>query len=368
MLTDEPMPYLFGEDRLADSRWLTLLNADVLPVPRQRELLNAGVGPEQLLNSSDPVFSGLRQCLERPQAARCANGVDANQPVQLLTLADPAYPRWLAQCDDAPPALFVVGDSTVLNRPGIAIVGARRATPLGLELARRFSAALAQSGLVVASGLALGIDAAAHQAALDVEAPGIAVMPTGVDWVYPRRHRELARTLAQRGVVVSEFLPGTSPRKGNFHRRNRTLSGLALGTLVIEAGQPSGSLITATAAAEQGREVFALPWSLGHAGGAGCLQLLSQGAVLVRHPGDVLAQLTPGVSTQWDVPLSGQSLAALSTDARRVLESLADQRLTVEGIVERSGLSSQHCLRVLSTMELAGAVQREQGLWMRTGA
>lgn len=367
------MPHVFGEDRQADACWLSFLDPTVCPVPTQRDLLRQGIGPERILaQASTPDFSALAerlvQKMKERSGASLRNGVHAERPIQLVALDDPTYPDLLSRCDDAPPALFAVGELGHLRQPALAVVGARRASPLGLELCQRFCRDLAGAGLTIASGLALGVDGAAHRSALDAGGATVAVLPTGIDSVYPRRHQPLARDIADRGVVVSEFPPNTSPRRGNFHRRNRTLSGLALGTLVIEAGRPSGSLITANAAAEQGREVFALPWSLAHAGGVGCLHLLSQGANLALNPADVVAHLLPGFTAQVEPFATGLSATGSGPCGDAVLSSLGDELLTVDRIAERAGMPASECLRTLAMLELSGRVARQQGLWTRTGA
>jgi len=299
------MPYILGEDPRADGRWLYLLNwSTVLPEFR-RDVFAPGVTLAQLmagegLPSNIPLQ--LQQQLQRGLLAAApvyiSNGVDATLPIQLLTLADRDYPPLLRQCTDAPAGLFVVGDATRLSSLSIAVVGSRKPSIDGRRAATEFSSALSQAGLTVVSGLALGVDGAAHEGALNGRASTVAVMATGIDAVYPLRHRHLARAIAHRGAVVTEFLPGATPQRRHFHRRNRTISGLALGTVVVEAGRPSGSLITATAAAQQGREVFALPWSVYHGGGAGCRALLADGAHLALSPEDIIVELGPSLTGQ----------------------------------------------------------------------
>src|SRR5476649_2914059 len=206
------------------------------------------------------------------------------QPAQHLLMWDqPEYPALLAQIDDAPPLLFVAGDPKILEKPQLAMVGSRRASRPGMDTAAAFSRSLASAGFVITSGLALGIDGAAHQAALEVGGQTIGVLGTGLEKFYPQRHRQLAATMiAQGSAVVSEFPLDASPQAGNFPRRNRIISGLSLGVLVVEASMASGSLITARLAAEQGREVYAIPGSIHHPGAKGCHQLIRDGAMLVE--------------------------------------------------------------------------------------
>ena len=204
----------------------------------------------------------------------------------------PGYPPLLAQLEDAPPLLFVAGDPSILERPQLAMVGSRRASRPGLDTAGAFSRSLARAGFVITSGLALGVDGAAHQAALDVGGRTVGVLGTGLENFYPQRHRALARAMIDQGsAVVSEFPLDTPARAEHFPRRNRIISGLALGVLVVEASVASGSLITARLAAEQGREVYAIPGSIHHPGARGCHQLIRDGAVLVESVQHILETL-----------------------------------------------------------------------------
>jgi DNA processing protein len=210
---------------------------------------------------------------------------------QVVAWDDAAYPQALLTLADAPPALFLVGRRELLNRPAVAIVGSRNATPAGLDNARAFAEALAAAGVTVVSGLALGVDGAAHAAALGSAAGTIAVVGTGLDRVYPARHRDLAHAIARHGAIVSELAPGTPARKEQFPRRNRLISGLSRGVLVVEATLSSGSLITARHALDQGREVLAIPGSIHSPFARGCHRLIRDGAKLVETAEDVLVEL-----------------------------------------------------------------------------
>ena len=210
----------------------------------------------------------------------------------LLMWDDPAYPALLAEIPDPPPLLFVAGNPALVDKPQLAIIGSRRATPPALGTASAFSRSLAKAGFVITSGLALGIDGAAHQAALEAGGATIGVLGTGLEKLYPQRHRSLARQMLQQGsTLVSEFPLDAGPLPGNFPRRNRIISGLSLGVLVVEASLASGSLITARLAAEQGREVFAIPGSIHHPGAKGCHQLIRDGALLVESIEQILESL-----------------------------------------------------------------------------
>ena len=212
---------------------------------------------------------------------------------RLILFTEADFPPQLENIPQPPAALFVVGDASLMLHPQIAIIGARNASTSGLAHARAFARTLGQAGFAITSGMADGIDGAAHQAALDDAVPTLAVVGTGPDRVYPRKHHALARRIAAQGVLISEFPPGTAARADHFPRRNRLIAGLSLGTLVIEAGLRSGSLITARLAAEQGREVFALPGSIHNPLARGCHRLIRDGARLVESAGEIVETLTP---------------------------------------------------------------------------
>ena len=244
----------------------------------------------------------MREVVEGGIASAIAQGVEEDKLVsalawlaepdnRLLTLADNEYPKTLLEISDPPPLLYVKGDISRLNQPCIAVVGSQNATPQGLNTAEAFSHALADAGWCVVSGMALGIDGAAHRGALVGSASTIAVVGTGLDIVYPARHRELAHEIAQKGAMISEFPLGTAPISSNFPRRNRIISGLTRGVLVVEANRHSGSLITARLAGEQGREVFAIPGSIHSPLSKGCHLLIKQGAKLVDSIHDILEEL-----------------------------------------------------------------------------
>ena len=276
------------------------------------------------------------------------------------------YPRQLAAIPGAPAALYVMGDVSALNTPQLAVVGARGASPLGRALAREFAEALALAGLTITSGLAAGIDAAGHEGALAAGGRTVAVVGTGLDRVYPRENAALARRIRATGALVSEFPPGTRPRPQNFPRRNRVISGLALGTLVVEAASDSGSLITAERAAHQGREVFAVPGSVRSPLSRGCHSLIRDGAHLVEGPADVLAGLGFSTSIQRlgfigkGAPTGGMAPsgdgAPLDKEYEMLLDALGFEPATIDTLVARSGLSGESIASMLLILELEGRI------------
>ena len=279
------------------------------------------------------------------------------RPAQHLLMWDQReYPALLAQIDDAPPLLFVAGDPAILEKPQLAMVGSRRASRPGMDTAAAFSRSLASAGFVITSGLALGIDGAAHQAALEVGGQTIGVLGTGLEKFYPQRHRRLAAAMiAQGSAVVSEFPLDAAPQAGNFPRRNRIISGLSLGVLVVEAGIASGSLITARLAAEQGREVYAIPGSIHHPAAKGCHQLIRDGAVLVETIEHILEGLRGWQALPCPVPLPAtHPLVALLHAAPHTSEALAIA----------SGRPLSQVLATLTELELEGQVICESGRWL----
>ncbi|MFF7707249.1 DNA-processing protein DprA [Pseudomonas sp. NPDC007930] len=280
------------------------------------------------------------------------------RPGQHLLMWDSAhYPAPLAHIPDPAPLLFVQGNPEVLQHPQLAIVGSRRASAAGLDNAKAFAQAFAQAGFAVTSGLALGIDGAAHKGALQAQGVTIAVLGTGLENIYPQRHRGLAQSIAEQGgAVVSEYPLGTAPARDNFPRRNRLISGLALGVLVVEANLASGSLITARLAAEQGREVYALPGSIHYPGAKGCHQLIRDGAQLVECPEHVLESLHC-----WQ-GLPAAAAAPVRPKDPLLRELLAAPR-TAEGLALALGRPLPATLAALTELELNGEAVSQAGRW-----
>lgn len=392
------MPYLWGENALADSRWLQFLQSERLNHNQRCQLLTGGFDPAQpdSVESIENVQASLpREVMASPldlapqlkqelQSPIRAPAITSTHPVSLTGFGQPDYPRLLAELPDAPPALFGVGNIEALSLPGIAIVGTRRPSLAGIEIARELAGQLAEAGFCVVSGLARGIDTAAHRGALDAGGATIGVMATGCDRIYPAENNKLAHAMGEQGLLVSEFCPGAQPHRWHFPRRNRTLSGLALATIVVEAGRPSGTLITAAAAGEQGREVFAFPWSVRHKGGAGCLYLLQQGATLATSASDILTHLSQILRGWFDLAPNkthseGQPSVAtsngkcgavlseegpLSDNARDLLVAMGDGGFDIASLCQAQGVDMPAMLTLLTQLELGGHVQQTaQGLW-----
>lgn len=294
-------------------------------------------------------------------ASWSAVGSWLDDPVnRIITLADTAYPQALLEIPDPPPLIYVKGRLDLLNRPGFAIVGSRNATAQGLANAEAFASALSNAGLTIISGLALGVDAAAHRGGLDGSSSTVAVVGTGLDTVYPARNRDLAHRIAAQGTLISEFPLGTPGLAANFPRRNRLICGLSKGCLVVEAAISSGSLITARLATDQGREVFAIPGSIHSPLSKGCHALIKQGAKLVESAQDVLEELGLSQAT------ARIAATADAADTHPLLVHIGFDPVDVDTLQQRSGLSISMLNTTLTDLELAGLVESlPGGRWQR---
>ena len=293
---------------------------------------------------------------EAEVASACAWATGADQ--HIVTLADPEYPQALLEISDPPTLLYVRGRTDILNRPAIAIVGSRNPTQQGILNAESFAASLNESGLVIVSGLALGIDAAAHRGALAAKRDTIAFIGTGIDRIYPARNQELAHDIGAKGSIVSEFPIGTPVIAANFPRRNRMISGISRGVLVVEAATESGSLITARLAGEQGRDVFAIPGSIHSPQSKGCHKLIRQGAKLVETAQDILEELNwmalpeKKMNTEIEHTQNSDHLP----EKQVILSHMGFDPCSVEDLLTRSGLSAETLSVILLHLELEGCI------------
>ena len=360
-------------DRHELASWLRLTLIPGVGGEARRTLLKAFGLPQAIFEASLRALSAIIEPVlaERLLHHECTAAIDgaldwAGQPGNhLLTLADSGYPQSLLTSDDPPVLLYAKGDPAFLNRPMLAVVGSRNATAQGARDAEAFASVLGDAGLTIVSGLALGIDAAAHRGALPTAAGTVAVIGTGADRLYPAKNEALARAIAEKGIVLSEFPLGTPALAANFPRRNRIIAGLGLGCLVVEAAPKSGSLITARLAAESGREVFAIPGSIHSPLSRGCHQLIRQGAKLVESAQDILEELhwsqspAPSQSDEEKPGVQGKS-------EEQVLAFLGHAPCALDTLSARSGLTPADLLAMLLPMELAGRVaQLPGGLYQR---
>jgi len=359
--------------------WLALIHSKGVGPATLNPLLRAGITPEELL-ADPPAQLGERQrlALKNPEWRK----VDADlewleeSGARLLPQGSPRYPELLESLPDAPLALYLLGDPKLPGTPQIAIVGSRNPTRGGEQTAKDFASHLAGSGLTVTSGLALGIDSAAHRGALQGGGATIAVTATGLDRVYPARNRDLAHAIVEQGgALVSEFPPGTAPKPGHFPRRNRIISGLSLGVLVVEAALKSGSLITARLAAEQAREVFAIPGSIHNPLARGCHRLIREGAKLVETASDLLEELAPHLqlylqenAAPGTPPGNSDVPSTPDPEYQDLLEAMGFDPVSTDTLVERTGLAPETVSSMLLLLEMEGRVASVPGgRFVRTG-
>ncbi|MGX4644038.1 DNA-processing protein DprA [Massilia sp. SYSU DXS3249] len=355
-------------DELTD--WLRLESASGVG-PRSAQALLAAFGsPRAIFQAGYAALAAhVRPAIARslcaPPSAEIRAQAEATLawtsiPSQhLLALGDPAYPEALANITDPPLLLYIKGRIDLLAHPGLAIVGSRNATAQGKANAAAFAQALSSQGVCVVSGLALGIDAAAHEGALRGPGSTIAVVGTGADLSYPARNRALSERIAVEGAIVSEYPLGTPPNAGNFPRRNRIISGLASGVLVVEAAAQSGSLITARVAGEQGREVFALPGSIHAPLAKGCHKLIRDGARLVETVDEVLEAMR--ISPLAALPAPTTAAVPTETDCTGLLAQLGHDALEVDALLAQTNMSVGQLSMGLLALEMAGMIERLPG-------
>jgi DNA processing protein len=356
-------------DRDELAAWLRLLISPGVGREAARRLLAAFGSPQSVFDAGrtaqrEVVGDALAGVLAQPPEAFDAllqrtldwlAAPDADAPRSIVTLGDPAYPPLLLASADPPLLLHAVGRVELLAAPSLAVVGSRNPTPQGRDNAQGFALHLSRAGLTIVSGMALGIDGAAHQGGLDGGASTIAVVGTGIDRIYPARHKTLAHRIARDGLIVSEFPMGTPPLEQNFPMRNRLIAGLSRGTLVVEAALQSGSLITARLAVEAGREVFAIPGSIHSPQSRGCHALIKQGAKLVEQAADVLDEL------RFFAPPAGRDGVAAPPAADPLLDALGYDPVTLDALVARTGRSAADLGARLLELELEGRVHRLPG-------
>lgn len=343
--------------------WLRLAFTPGVPLSAQRKLLKAFGSPQAALAAVDQD-ERLRDSAVA-EALRKAKGAPAEDEAlawlelpghHLVVLGDPGYPPQLLQIHDPPTALFVRGNPAWLRAPAIAVVGSRNATPQGRRDAHAFARELSESGLTIVSGLALGIDAAAHGGGLRAAGSSVAVMGTGPDSTYPKSNLPLAQELEARGCLVTEFPLGMPQQRWNFPRRNRLISGLALGVLVVEAARDSGSLITARCALDQGREVFAIPGSIHAPMSKGCHHLVKEGAKLVECANDVLEEL--------GFPTVGEAMEEAGSqppETDSFLNAVRYAPTSIDEIADATGLEAGEIAQRLTRLELAGRLDVHPG-------
>jgi len=359
--------------------WLTLVQAPGVGPRLIARLLGRFDDVEAALEADASILRGLGipaaaiEALRRPDEAALDALLAWGQQdgTAILTRDHPAYPPLLAQIPDAPGVLYVRGDPGVLADPQLAIVGSRNPTPQGADTTRELARYLTDCGITITSGLAMGVDGAAHRGALEAGRT-IAVLGTGLDRVYPAAHRDLARQIAEAGALVSELPPDSPARAEHFPRRNRIISGLSLGTLVTEAALGSGSLITARLASEQGREVFAMPGSIHNPLARGCHALIRDGARLVECAQDILAELAPalravsapaagcGQSGSGAAPVAARA-PQLDGDYRRLFTAMGHDPVAVDDLIRRTGLPADSVASMLLLLELQGRVSSYPG-------
>ena len=337
------------------NRWLSSYgDIKSLFTANESDLKQAGFNIKQITSSRNPDWRAAEQDL---------HWCETNHS-HILTILDPSYPALLKEIHDAPCVLFVKGDITLLTKPQLAIVGSRNPTQTGKDLAKQFAHQLSLQGLCITSGFAMGIDAASHKGALLGSGKTIAVFGTGLKICYPTSHRSLAEDiLAKQGALISEFLPNDPPHAHHFPRRNRIISGLSQGVLIVEAALRSGSFISARYALEQGREVFAIPGSIHNPLARGCHQLIRQGAKLVETAKDILEELNlPKIEiTLMKEEVALTSSSSLNKKTRAFLTQIGYEVTSFDTIMLRSGLTAGEVSSMLLTLELEGYVQSVHG-------
>lgn len=370
--------------------WLALLRTPGVGANTFHQLLEQFDTPRQILdlplaevNHKFKLRQTTKAALKSPDWQAVENDLHWAEHANnhIIPFTDARYPALLREIPDPPPLLFVTGDPALLQYPQLAIVGSRNPNKAGEQTAFEFAKHLSHRGLVITSGLALGIDAASHRGALAGSGLTIAVAGTGLDRVYPASHQQLAHEIAEQGALISENVPGTLPKANQFPRRNRIISGLSIGVLVVEAAKQSGSLITARLAMEQGREVFAIPGSIHNPLARGCHYLIRQGAKLVETSNDILEELGPllssvmktfplaqsiGTNYEGDVETAGSVPNSFTAEQESLLNVLGYEPSTIDQLVEDSHLTTETVSSILVQLEIQGYIVSQGGLYSRT--
>jgi len=351
----------------------------LLHYPDPKDLAKLLRSPHSPILTNDNTFNQVaRAALRQRQAPKVAEQVQTaldweqkSSTNHIIGLDHPAYPQALLATRNAPPVLYVSGNTNCLSTPCVAIVGARKATHGALEQARGIAQSLAKNGITVVSGLALGIDAAAHRGALLGHGDTIAVSATGPERIYPRSHQRLAQEIVSSGAIVTEFPLESSLQPHCFPRRNRLISGMSIGVLVVEAALPSGTLTTAQHALRQGREVMAMPGAVQNPMARGCHELLRNGAALIENANDIMACLSTELHRHLvdisaadavvDEPPIKKKLANMPSDTLTLLDCLGFDPVSIDTLVRRSGLDAAHVAGALTHLELVGVIVANQG-------
>jgi DNA processing protein len=358
-----------SEDIAEKSLWISLSLVQGVGSQTFCQLLKIFASPSGIYAASTQQ---LKQVVSDSIATKISLGIDeaaVNASIHwlsqannyLITLADSTYPKALLETPDPPPIIYAKGNPALLNYPSLAIVGSRNASVQGEKNAEAFAEGLCAYGLCIISGLALGIDGAAHRGALKANGATIAVVGTGLDIIYPAKHRDLAHQIAAQGLIISEFPLGTASMPQNFPRRNRIISGLSLGCLVVEANLQSGSQITARLAAEQGREVFAIPGSIHSPMSKGCHQLIKQGAKLVDCLQDIVEELGLSNGSVDNLGLNKRPANVGTAEINSLLKLMGYEAISLESLVRLSHLTVSEVSSMLMLLELEGSIASLSG-------
>ncbi|HIJ79725.1 MAG: DNA-processing protein DprA [Desulfobulbaceae bacterium] len=348
--------------------WLNLILTPGLGAATIRKLLSYFGSPQQILAASkadllrckmlhDETIDSLHNKRTAMETQRQIDQA-ARQAVTILTWDDPAYPTLLREIHNPPLVIFVKGDPAIIENPGIAVIGARAASTYGLQIAQSLSQELAGQGLTIISGMALGVDSAAHRGALNANGKTIAILGCGLDITYPKQNRGLYGQIAAHGALISEYPFGTPPDGFRFPARNRIISGLALGVVVVEAARHSGTLITAQLALDQGREVFAVPGRIDSVKSEGCHRLAQEGAKLVHSAKDIIDEIKLSIREQSPSipPVQAPVLEDLSREAQSILDFLDVYPKNIEEIIMATGFPANKINEELFMLEMQGAV------------